>query len=170
MFRALCLSFVICGVAFMLASCGFTPMYAKQDATSESVNFTLRNVEIDKIPDREGQLLRNKLIDRFYQNGFPDEPQYVLKVSPIVETLKDLDVTITSDTTRAQLKLTSQFALVDLESNKVVLERQLQSINSYNVLGSEFATRVTERSTRDNALEDLARQIERDIALFVKMR
>ena len=93
-----------------------------------------------------------------------------MKVSPIVETLKDLDVTITSDTTRAQLKLTSQFALVDLESNKVVLERQLQSINSYNVLGSEFATRVTERSTRDNALEDLARQIERDIALFVKMR
>ena len=37
--------------------------------------------------------------------------------------------------------------LVDTASGETVLKRNLVSIGSYNILGSEFANRVTEQNT-----------------------
>lgn len=48
------------------------------------------------------------------------------------------------------------------------MKRNLVSIGSYNILGSEFANRVTEQNTKDNALNDLARQIELQVGLYLK--
>lgn len=151
-------------MAVWLSACGFTPMYS----STAGVSPVLSNVDIAPIPDREGQLLHNTLIDRFYKDGYPTVPTYQLVVSPVNEIKRDLDVTITSDTTRAQLTLSSAFVLKHIETGEAVLTRPIKSITSYNVLGSEFATRVTERNARDNAIADLARQIERDIALYIK--
>src|SRR5690606_16052602 len=50
----------------VLAACGFSPVYGTlgqgQSAAAEAY---LSQVSIDNIPDREGQYLRNALIDRF---------------------------------------------------------------------------------------------------------
>ena len=166
MFRALLLSFLLCTLVAYLSACGFTPTYSKHEKNNASSEFT--QIKIDLIPNQEGQKLRNILIDRFYQSGYPLNPKYVLNIAPIQEKLRDLDVTITSDTTRAQMKLTSEMKLIDSETDKILLKRSLKSITSYNVLGSEFATRVTEKNARDNAINDIARQIERVIILHIK--
>ena len=90
--------------------------------------------------------------------------------NPINEKKRDLDITMTSDTTRAQLTLSTAFKLIDFKRVETLVGHPVRSITSYNVLGGEFATRVTERNARDNAIEDIARQIERDVALFMKGR
>ncbi len=131
-----------------------------------SVSPALSQIQIGLIPDQEGQMLRNKLMDRFYQEGIPNNSTYSLQITPIQEQLRDLDITITSDTTRSQMKLTSSLVLTDLSTNQVVLRRSLKALSIYNVLGSEFATRVTERNARENAIEDMARQIERALVLY----
>jgi LPS-assembly lipoprotein len=41
-------------------------------------------------------------------------------------------------------------------------------ITSYNVLGNEFATRVTEDNARTNALDELARQAEMHTGLYFR--
>jgi len=155
----------------VLSSCGFQPMYGSYDALAKQehrgVQGKLAQIEIANIPNREGQFLRNALIDRFYSDGRPINPRYLLSVSKIEESTYDLDVTITSDTTRAQLTLTTSMQLVDNESKQKALGRKLKASASYNVMESEFATRVSEQSTRENALNDLARQIELQIALYL---
>ena len=154
-----------------LAACGFEPMYGTKmhsTAGEQSINAALSQVEISNIPDRTGQILRNALIDRFYKEGRPANPDYVLDVSPISETTVDLDLTPDSDTTREQLRLNTTMRLVDKASGNVVLERSLRSISSYNVLTSEFATRVSQQNSRENALNDLARQIELQIGLHLR--
>ncbi len=123
---------------------------------------------INNIPDRSGQYLRNALIDRFYRDGRPINPHYTLNISEVQESSIDLDITKDSDATRAQLRLTSSFTLTDTQSGEIVLSRPLKAISSYNVLTSEFSTRVSAKNTRENALNDIARQIELQIALYLK--
>jgi LPS-assembly lipoprotein len=151
---------------FILASCGFSPMYGTAGGHSTSVESRLGQVEIGIIPDRSGQYLRNQLIDRFYRDGMPASPAYMLDVDPINEAVFDFDITIESEATRRQLKLTTEMKLIDKATEEVVLRRDLQATTSHNVLESEFSTLVTEQSARDAALNDLARQIERQLVLY----
>lgn len=152
-----------------LAACGFTPMYGSSAGGSGySAVAGLDQVEIALIPDQSGVFLRNILIDRFYQNGFPADPAYLLKIPEIVETERDLDITIESETTRKQIRLVIDMTLYDRATSKPVLTRNLVAVTSYNVLGSQFTTRVSEGDAREAALSDLARQVENQLALYFK--
>ncbi|HOO82638.1 MAG TPA: LPS assembly lipoprotein LptE [Alphaproteobacteria bacterium] len=163
---ALFLVFATC--TLQLTSCGLHPVYGVNKYTAVGVEEHLAAIEIGGIPDREGQFLRNALIDRFYRAGRPVNPLYKLTVSPVSESRRDLDVTIDSDTTRGQLTLKTNISLIDKQTGKVLLQRPLRSIASYNILASEFANRVSEQNTRENALNGLARQIEEQLALHFK--
>ena len=153
---------------FLLTACGFHPVYGVNKHTSIGVEEKLAATQINTIPDREGQFLRNALIDRFYRAGRPINPAYTLSIDPIRESKRDLDITIDADATRGQLRLTTTMRLDDQSTGETLLERQLVSITSYNILASEFTNRVSEQNTRENALRDLAEQIENQIALYFK--
>ena len=128
----------------------------------------VQQIAIENIPDRDGQYLRNALIDRLYRDGRASDVAYKLTLTPLNETQRNLDVTIDSDTTRAQLKIETTMELIDAQSREILIERDINSTASYNVLGSEFANRVSEQSTRENILDDVARQIEMQIGLYFK--
>lgn len=152
----------------LLTACGFEPVYGTmgKDEASSAAESNLAQIYISNIPDREGQYLRNALIDRFYRNARPREPLYTLNVNPIKEGIYDLDITKTSDTTRAQLRLDTGIALIDNRTGETVMTRNIRAITSYNILASEFSTRVSEENARENALDDLARQIELQASLY----
>lgn len=153
-----------------IGACGFHPVYGVNKHTPVGVEEQLSNIWISNIPDRDGQFLRNALIDRFYRDGQPTNPQYVLTVQPVNESKRDLDITVDADATRGQLTLTTKMSLTNRKTGKILIEQDLRAITSYNILGSEFTNRVSEQNTRENALEDLARQIENRIALALKRK
>ncbi|AEP08387.1 LPS assembly lipoprotein LptE [Micavibrio aeruginosavorus] len=153
-------------VALSVSACGFRPMYGTA-AIPSGARVALNDVAISNIPDRSGQQLRNALIDRFYAEGRPADARYRLDIAPIQEIKTELDVTKSADTTRAQLRLRTTMVLVDGLTGQPVLERALSTITSYNVLGSQFSTRVTEQNARDNGLKDLSRQIEQAVVLYM---
>lgn len=163
--RGILLLFVIA-----LSACGFTPVYYNHGTGSthqSGASNGLNQIDIAIIPDREGQFLRNALIDRFYRNGYPTAPRYNLRATPINEKITDFDITVDSEATRQQLVLSTNITLIDLKTNRAVLTRTLTATTSNNVLESEFSTIVTEQSAREAALNDLARQIERQLAIFL---
>lgn len=152
-------------LVLLLAACGFTPMYGSMGRNADA---GLDQVEISLIPDQSGVFLRNVLIDNFYQNGYPSSPRYELQIAPVVETISDLDITVDSESTRRQIKMSSNMVLRDKETGQTVLDSGISAITSYNVLGSQFTTRISESDAREAALTDLARQIETRTALFLK--
>lgn len=154
--------------SLFLPSCGFHPQYGVNKYTSHGAEEHLALVHIEGIPDREGQYLRNALIDRFYRDGRPDKVAYMLNVEDIKESLIDLDITKDSDSTRGQLRLSTRMKLHKATSGELLLDRNLHAVTSYNILGSEFANRVAEQNARENALDDLAGQIELQIVLYLK--
>lgn len=166
--RALYFSFYLIVIA-LTSGCGFTPIHGKYAGTGDiAVQDSLSRIYIGNIPDREGQYLRNALMDRFYTDGRPVNPAYRLEISPISQSKTDLDITKSSDATRAQLRLQSGLKLYDTGDNALLLERDLTAITSYNILQSQFTTRVSEQNARDNAIDDIADQIERQLALYFK--
>ena len=159
---------VLCGVS--LTACGFSPMYGSAFQSEEQFDIAaeFEQISISNIPDREGQFLRNALIDRFYRDGRPTNPRYTLSVSKINESIVGLDITKTSNVTRSQMHVSANISLLDHETGEVVLKRKVRAISSFNELTNEFATRVSEQNTRENALNDLARQIELQLGLYFK--
>ncbi len=151
-----------------LTSCGFQPLYGNYapSASNQMPQKTMERIKISNIPDRSGQFLRNRLIDLINPHGEPSNPAYMLVVSKLSEAISDLDITETADSTRAQIKIDTTIALMDPQTQKPVFSRTIRSISSYNILSSEFATRVSEQNARENALIDLARQTQTQLALF----
>lgn len=154
----------------LLTACGFQPVYGVHSAAPTNIAAQLEEVEIDIIPNYEGQFLRNLLIDRFHRKGNVSNARYMLKIDSVNESQIELDITKTATATRTQMRLSTRLTLIDKRTGtpESVLVRDVQTITSFNILSSEFSTRVTEQSARENALRDLARQIERHVTLFLK--
>lgn len=151
----------------LLSGCGFTPMYGSS-SSGHGARSAFGSIAIDNIPDHTGQYLRNRLVDRFQAAGTPSSPRYRLSLSPVQERKTELDITKTADTTRAQLHLSSKAVLRDGASGEILLTRTLSSTTSYNILSSQFTTRVSEDNARRNALDDMARQAEQQVMLYFK--
>ena len=160
------LAFIAC---VALTSCGFQPMYGTHSSAAhinEETGQAFSQIEIGMIADREGQFLRNELIDRLNSSGTPQNAKYVLGFSPLVVNKRELDLTKSSEATRSQIIATTDLKLSLKDTNEVVLSRPLKSISSYNILPSEFATNVTENAARESALKELARQAELQLSLY----
>lgn len=153
-------------VAFLaaLAGCGFSPLYGTHGDTAIKYHFD--SIAIGNIPDREGLYLRNALIDRLYDHGRPAAPQYTLNVAGLRQRITDLDITKSADATRAQLRIETKMTLLDSKTGETLLQRDLVAVASYNILQSRFTTRVSEDDARRAALDDIARQIEQQLALY----
>lgn len=157
-------------LCLMLPACGFQPVYGDHAGKPDGAATSFKDVSIGLIPDREGQILRNELIDRLhYGSNISESPgaaRYHLLISRIGESRRNFNIAKTADATRTQLRLTIVMRLIDKQDNKGVLNRSLVAFASYNILDSQFATRVSRDNARNNAITDLARQIERQLALY----
>ncbi len=149
-----------------LAGCGLRPVYG--DGASSPAAAALNTVDISNIPDRSGQKLRNELIDRFYQDGRPADARYQLAVSGPKEIVFGIGIAKDATSTRSQMRISTQIALTDNFNPRagVLLHRTMTATVSYNTLGSQYTTLVTEEDARGQALRDLADQIVTQLELY----
>jgi LPS-assembly lipoprotein len=138
-------------VAFALVGCGFTPLHSAHTNSDTSLN----RVWIDTLPNSDGLMLRNALIDRFYTNGMPDQTPYILQIE-LTQLQRDLVIDKDSTTTRAQLVYRADYHLIDRTTRQSVDSGSMRAIGSYNILSSQYTTLVTENAAREQALQELA--------------
>lgn len=158
---------IILGIVLITASCGFRPLYAPASSDSNEIDKftfeTLRTVNISRIRDREGQFLRNKLIELMHPNGRADVVAYNLAIK-VAESKSSLAVRRSSDATRANLTITGEYSLVRLDTRDVLIGGAVKSTGGYNIFESEFQTLSAEKSARERALIDVAYQLRLRIA------
>ncbi len=150
-----------------LSACGFRPVYGTGAASvgGKAAAAELANVAIDPIPERSGQVLRNLLIDRMYAEGRPGNPAWRLRVG-LSSVEEDLGIRKDATATRARLRLTANYELVDTGTNQVVYRSFSRSIVSYNLLEEQYATLVAEQDAYDRGLNELAEDIRTRLALY----
>lgn len=151
------------------AACGFQPMYAAPDSAAQrSVAANYADIEIVNIPDREGQYLRNALIDRLYVAGRPAAARYALEIAPLTTTTTNQAVRKDATYTRALMEISTTLVLRDRQSGEVVLERPQRALGSYNLLDNQFATISSRDSLNNHLLDELADSIQTALALHFR--
>ncbi len=162
--RLVRIGLLLCATA-ALTGCGFRPLYGKAGGSDVAA---LSAVQVDQIPDRIGQKLRNLLVERLSPKGQARRTIYTLKVK-LTESRHDLAIRKDETATRANLVITANFQLVDSRrAQPGIFTGAATSINSYNVLKSDFATLSAERDARDRALRKIADEIRLRVAAAMR--
>ncbi len=151
------------GLALLLPGCGFQPVYGRRP--NNGMADQLSRVKIASIPERTGQHLRNLLIDRFYRDGRPVEPDYTLNIG-LSATDTRLGIQRDDTATRSQLTLNANYSLVD-PTGAVVYTDSSRSFIGYSILGNQYATLVNEQDAYERGINQLAEDITTRIGLFL---
>lgn len=157
---------LVLALAPLAAGCGLAPMYA--GGGNGAVARGLAAVEVPPIEGRKGWLVRNALTDRLGAAGH-DTPRYRLDVR-LDEKLEGLGILGDDTVSRERLTLRARYQLVDLASNKILLDASDGSDSGIDVVSSEYATIAAEQSAEENLARALADRIITRVSLALRMR
>lgn len=146
--------------------CGFQPMYAKPDpANASPVAAELASVRILGIEDRQGQILRNALVNRMSPLGEPGRPAYTLAVK-LTQTQENLAERSDGKASLGRLFITATFTLSEPDRQSAIFNGTSRSVVSYRLLGPTYGSTAVKRDAEKRALGDLAESISAQVASY----
>jgi LPS-assembly lipoprotein len=157
---------LVIAVLLSLGACGFSPMYG--DDAGRNAAEQVRQVEIANIPDRDGQYLRNLLIDRLNSGGRPESAPYLLAVTDLKTSVTNIGIRRDATSTRGLLQTDAHVTLIDKKTGAVLLSRDYRSVGAYNQLDNQFATLVSRGSLSAHVLEEMSDNILTDLGLYFR--
>jgi len=147
----------------LLPACGFQPVYGPHDEGTLPVAEALNDVAIDNLPDRNGQMLRNDLIDRMYGANRPDRPLYRLSVK-LHSSEEDLGVLANATTTRSLLNMYGDYVLKDAK-DKEILHGTAHSVASFDKQTQMYGTLAARQDAYQRTLHEVGEQIVNSLSL-----
>lgn len=147
-----------------LGGCGWQPLYGPTAGGAQLAE-VMRGVEISTIPGRVGQRVRNELIFKTTGGGYADVPRYRLDIA-IRESVLNTLVEATGDPAAQIYQLYTQFKLVRLADNKIVLEGSNNARAAYDKADSVFADIRAKRDAEDRAARTISEAIRTRIAAY----
>lgn len=146
--------------------CGFRPLYAPAgNSTDDSAAARLAAVHVDTIADREGQLLRNELVDLLDPGRLGQNTDYNLQVI-LKQNQSDVAYEDTGFATRANVRIEANYVLVQKSSGKTLTTGQSRIVTSYNITDSFFSTYTTAQAVRERSMQRIAHDIRRRLAAY----
>ncbi len=151
------------GATALLAGCGLRPLYGDGSAQA-GARGELAAVRIDTIPDRNGQILRNRLIDLFYADGGPQPWRYDLKVALTLAEAR-VGVRIDDTSTRRTLTANSSFRLSRRDTGAVIASGSLVQNNTFAFQEAQYGALVARETATRDLLDAVGDQIATRVAL-----
>ncbi len=165
LWRSLAIAIAVSAAACALGGCGFQPLYGGTTAGGEKLANVMAGVEIDPIPGRVGQKIRNELIFATTGGGYGAPSRYKLDIS-IKESLTDQLVEITGDATGQVYQIDATFKLMD-PMGKVLLQGTAISRAPYNRFQEIFANVRARYDAENRAARTIADSIRTRIAAYM---
>ncbi len=162
---AIAIAIAVSAAACALGGCGFQPLYGGTTAGGEKLANVMAGVEIDPIPGRVGQKIRNELIFATTGGGYGAPSRYKLDIS-IKESLTDQLVEITGDATGQVYQIDATFKLMD-PMGKVLLQGTAISRAPYNRFQEIFANVRARYDAENRAARTIADSIRTRIAAYM---
>ncbi len=157
-----------------LTACGFAPLYGDRgtDAAGNPlgpVTAQMQQVDIQNIPERTGQLLRNALQDQFYTAGAPTKQRYSLAVTYSI-TAVGIGVQPDTSVTRNRYIATANWALAPIGSPTTPYATGLANTqDAENIIDQQYFALTLETDTVDRELaNNIAAQIATQVATWFK--
>lgn len=165
--RASLRRFSVCAAlaaALPLAGCGFQPLYGRTAAGASAVD-ELAAIQVEQIPDRSGQILRNSLRDLLNPNGQALPARYRLRVR-IIEPRQELALQRNDTIARVGYGVVATYVLVDAAGRNLTSGASALSTN-FEVSDSQYATLSSRNSARDRVMAQIGEDIRDQLAIFL---
>lgn len=147
-------------MSFLLAGCGFRPMYGS------ALEPQLTAVYVQPIAERDGYELRNQLIDLLHSDGSKAGKRYILKVS-LNEARQGIALQNDASITRYNQTLAAHYVLTDAHGT-LLTEGDQTSLSAYNVAASPYATLAAAQDSSKRAAQDIAERIHLDLGAYFR--
>jgi LPS-assembly lipoprotein len=154
-------------LCLLLGACGFQPLHGR--SAGGVTDADLDTVQLPYLADREGQLLRNFLMQRFNPDGRRTQTLYALNIN-LTKSSQNLGVRKDGTATRVNLTFSAELSLRQVQGGKEVFKARSVSNISYNVLEARFATVAAEQDAIRRATEALAQNISTRVAIYLRNR
>ena len=166
---------------FLLSACGFQPMYGEHSAAKVAApalqTVRLSGIEVAETPvingvrigDRLRQQFSNKLIDRMYTNGYPENPKLELTIN-VEATERETGIQKDATATRAELIMVGEMILRQSGTFEEVYRTKARTRVAYNILDAQYGTMVAKENAYDRALDTLADDVVRRLSLFLSRK
>lgn len=151
-------------VAALGSGCGWQPLYGPT-ASGAHLSDVMRTVDIASVPGRVGQRVRNELIFKAQGGSGQIGSKYRLDIA-IRESVMQTMATTTGSTQGQIYQLYTEFRLIRLEDNKVVLEGHSNARAAYDKNPSVFADQRARRDAEDRAATTIAEAIRTRLATY----
>ncbi len=152
-----------------LGACGFRPIYGAHGGSSGSpVAMDLNNVAIANIPDRNGQILRNCLIDRMIGPNRPQKPAHTLSIR-LRSFEQDLGILANATATRSLLDMYGDYTLTN-RSGKVLVNATAHSVASFDRLDEMYGAQAARNDAYQRTLNEISEQIVARLSLYFSER
>lgn len=150
---------MICG----LTSCSIDALYSKKDGDVEK---ELSSIYVATIADRQGQILRNKLVQLLSPYGGPKERKYILKIK-FRNNFNQLGILKDATSSLTQNNYYASFELMERCTRKVVFSSQVEMTSYYHTIpGSPFSTLTEADFSKRGIAERIAYDIRRKLAAY----
>lgn len=150
-------------LCFLMTACGFRPLYNPNGCNSDIAY----PIKIATITDRNGQILRNILLDLLTPGGEVTKPQYVLEIK-LTEGIRAIGVNKDETTSRKAAVLTAAMVLKDSKTSKVLYTHSVSATNSFEVISENyFADVIAEDYAKTEALRLLAEKVRLTVSTYL---
>tara|TARA_E500000331_G_scaffold279062_2_gene272049 strand:- start:5266 stop:5793 length:528 start_codon:yes stop_codon:yes gene_type:complete len=136
-----------------LFGCGFQPLYERHNNGGIADRFL--EIEVAPVKNHLGQQFRNELTHQLHGGVTRNRITYRL-VTELTESQASLAVQKSAFATRANLTVAANFTLIRDADQMAVFSSTGQSVVSFNILDSEFASSLAKRNARSRAVRELA--------------
>ena len=149
-----------------IAGCGFHPLYAVRGNSSPTLH-ELSLIDVDRMPDRAGQLLRQALQQRLSDPDTGPAKQYELSVSFGIAS-DQIGVQQDSTVTRVRQTGTATWFLKKLDpGNTVVTSGTARALDGLNVIDQQyFEADLAGEASQRRIADAVAGQIALQLASF----
>lgn len=149
-----------------LGGCGFTPVYATHADQNAGMQARLENVEVGMIADREGQYLRNALLDKMGSRTTGTGQRYFLRVAGLHQEDLSFGIRKNASATRGDITITATMELIDTQTNAVILSRSLRARGGYNRMDNLYGAQIARQDTVDRLLNEMAERTVTELTLY----
>lgn len=169
----------------LLGGCGFTPVY-KTETNTPSIQSEMSKIYINSIPEKQGVILYNELVDRINKTDNSTNPEYRLiklkdgsigllddnppkpeyrLISSVTSNSFTTAIKNTNESARGVVRVQGTFELVMPDSSKIFYA---SNECGYTVVKNPYASDLAEQNAIERCLQDIGQDAYRQLSLYFR--
>lgn len=156
---------ILIGSFFLLASCGFSPLYVTDEKTGL---LETDQIEVAPIQDYNGYVLKQGLDNALNPKKVRGPKKYILKVQMKNPHLSSQSIQGDNFASRKKVSLSASFQLIDKETKKELLKSSTTAIGAFNVFYEPYTTYQAEKRQIEDLVQILVTNISTRVAAYFK--